>query len=115
MQIYKFNKCITELHYYTRRLLMINVKCPKCGSTKVQLSNENSRHGCLFTILFSVWYLIIVLCRWIIGALLFFVWDWYMALIHKARNKGHIWQCRKWFSGKKRIYYCHDCGYNFRA
>lgn len=31
--------------------MAINVKCPKCGSTKVQLSNESSKHGCLYMVL----------------------------------------------------------------
>ena len=31
-------------------------KCPKCGSTKVQLSNESSKHGCLYMVLFGIWY-----------------------------------------------------------
>lgn len=29
--------------------------------------------------------------------------------------KGHVWQCKKFFSNTKKIYYCHHCGYNFRA
>ena len=37
--------------------MAINRKCPKCGSTKVQLSNERSKHGCLFVILFGIWYI----------------------------------------------------------
>ena len=30
------------------------VECPKCGSTKVQLSNESSKHGCLYLVLFQM-------------------------------------------------------------
>ena len=32
--------------------MAVNKKCPKCGSENVQLSNESSKHGCLFLILF---------------------------------------------------------------
>lgn len=94
---------------------MINKKCPKCGGEHVQLSNERSKHGCLFTILFGAYYLCLVLVKWCIGAIVLVCFDWWMAIVKKFQNKGHVWQCRKWFSGNKRIYYCHDCGYNFRA
>ena len=33
--------------------MAVNKKCPKCGSEQVQLSNESSKHGCLFLILFG--------------------------------------------------------------
>ena len=95
--------------------MAVNRKCPKCGGRHVQLSNEQSRHGCLFTILFGIWYLMLVFIRWLIGLILLCVWDWWMAILKTLMGKGYVWQCRKWFSGTKRIYYCHDCGYNFRA
>ena len=95
--------------------MAINVKCPKCGSTNVQLSNERSKHGFLWLVLFGIYYLVWLVCRWIIGLLMFFIYDWWMAIIKKIRNKGHVWQCKRWFSNKRRIYYCHNCGYNFRA
>ena len=95
--------------------MAINRKCPKCGSTKVQLSNERSKHGCLFTILFGVWYLALVVIKWIIGLILFILYDWWTAIICAIAGKGHVWQCRKWFAGNKRIFYCHECGHNFKA
>lgn len=94
---------------------MINRKCPKCGGEHVQLSNERSKHGCLFTILFGFWYLGLVLIKWCIGLMVLCLYDWWMAILKKLQNKGHVWQCRKWLSGNKRIYYCHDCGHNFKA
>lgn len=33
--------------------MALNQKCPKCGSTHVQLSNVESKHGCLWFILFG--------------------------------------------------------------
>lgn len=95
--------------------MALNRKCPKCGSTNVQLSNERSKHGCLFTLLFGVYYLIVVMFKWMIGLCVFALYDWWMAIIKKASGKGYVWQSKKWFSGKKQVWYCHDCGYNFRA
>lgn len=93
----------------------INVKCPKCGGAHVQLSNEASKHGCLWTILFGFCYLWWVIIKWMIGMCVFLFYDWWMAIIHVASGKGHVWQAKKWFSNRKKIYYCHDCGHNFRA
>lgn len=95
--------------------MAINIKCPKCGGTHVQLSDESSKHGCLWTILFGVYYIIWVMMKWTIGFMIFIFYDWWMAIVHTANNKGHIWQSKKWFSNRRKIYYCHDCGYNFRA
>ncbi|MCQ2570858.1 MAG: hypothetical protein MJ154_01240 [Candidatus Saccharibacteria bacterium] len=93
----------------------INKKCPKCGSGKVQLSNERSKHGLLWLILFGIYYICWIFCKWMIGVIIFCYYDWWMYLVKKSQNKGHIWQSKKWFSGNKRIYYCHDCGHNFKA
>lgn len=35
----------------------LNRKCPRCGSTKVQLSSERSKHGFFWLILFGFFYL----------------------------------------------------------
>jgi hypothetical protein len=95
--------------------MAINRKCPKCGGSRVQLSNERSKHGCLWTLLLGWIYICWMLIKWTIGLCVFMVWDWWMAIVHACMKKGHVWQCMKWFSGKKRIFYCHDCGYNFKA
>ena len=95
--------------------MAVNRKCPRCGSTRVQLSNERSKHGCLWTILFGIYYIFWVIIKWIIGLLVFIFWDWWVAIIKTASGRGHVWQSKKWFSGRKYIFYCHDCGYNFRA
>lgn len=95
--------------------MAINVKCPKCGSTHVQLSNESSKHGCLWTILFGIYYIFWIMIKWIIGAMIFMCYDWWMAIIKAVTGKGHVCQSKKWFSASKKIYYCHNCGYNFRA
>ena len=95
--------------------MALNKVCPKCGSDKVQLSNERSKHGCLFTILFGIYYICWVLIKWCIGFWVLVLYDWWMAIVHSVQKKSHVWQCKKWFSNKARIYYCHNCGHNFRA
>lgn len=95
--------------------MAINVKCPRCGSTKVQLSNEISKHGCLYLVLFGIWYLMWLFIRYMIGFMIFICYDWWAAIIHATAGKGHVWQSKRWFSNRRRIYFCHDCGYNFRA
>lgn len=94
---------------------MVNKKCPKCGSEKVQLSNESSKHGCLYLILFTIPYVIWMFLKWMIGLILFVLYDWWMAILKTVTGKGHVWQSKRWFSNRRRIYYCHDCGHNFRA
>jgi len=94
---------------------MINPKCPKCGGQRVQLTHSRSKHGCLWLFLFGMYYVFYVIyIKWMIGLMLFLFYDWWMAIVHSSLGKGHIWQCRKWFSGRKRVFYCHECGYNFR-
>lgn len=95
--------------------MAINRKCPKCGSTHVQLSNERSKHGCFWLLIFGVWYVGLLMFKWIIGMMVFICYDWWMAIVKSIGGKGHVWKCRKWFSGNKRVFYCHDCGYNFKA
>lgn len=95
--------------------MAVNRKCPRCGGTYVQLSNERSKHGCLWTILLGWIYIIWVFCKWMLGLMILMCWDWWTAIIDAIRGKGHIWQCNKLFSGVKRVYYCHSCGYNFKA
>ena len=89
-------------------------QCPQCGSTQVQLSQNRSKHGCLWFIFFGIWYIVWRIVKYCIGIAVFLCYDWYVAIIKKVRNKGHVWRCKKWFSGTKRYYYCHTCGYNFR-
>ena len=95
--------------------MSVNARCPKCGSTKVQLSNESSKHGCLWFILLGWFYLIWAIFKWMIGFMILCCYDWWMAIVKKASGKGHVWQSRRWFSNRRRIYFCHDCGHNFRA
>ncbi|MGN0905655.1 MAG: hypothetical protein ACI4NM_00780 [Bullifex sp.] len=93
----------------------INRQCPRCGSTHVQLSDERSKHGCLWFLVFGFFYLIWILIKWSIGFVVFFLIDWWMAVIRSVQHRGYVWKCRTFFSGTKQLFYCHDCGYNFRA
>ena len=95
--------------------MAINMRCPRCGSAWVQLSNETSKHGCLYLILFGVWYFVWLMVRWMVGLLIFVMYDWWMAAVHAVLGKGHVWQSKRWLSNRRRIYYCHHCGLNFRA
>lgn len=92
-----------------------NMRCPACGNTNVQCSVERSKHGCLWFLLFGAWYLAWVICKWCIGLLVFILWDWWVAIIVSLSGKGYVWKSKGWFSGKKRIYYCHHCGHNFKG
>ena len=82
--------------------MAVNAKCPKCGSTKVQLSNESSKHGCLYMVLFGIWYFMWLMCKWCIGMMVFFCYDWWMAIVHKVsgadiileRNKNKLYILR---------------------
>lgn len=52
--------------------------------------------------------------KYCIGFAVLICFDWYMALIAKLLHKGYVWRCKSCFSGRKQLYYCHTCGYNFR-
>lgn len=96
---------------------MINKLCPSCGSNRVQLSNEETHHHGFFWWLFFGWYacLVYYMFKWTIGLMVFCLWDIWAYFVDKTKGVGHVWICRRFFSSKKRIYYCHDCGLNFRA
>ena len=93
----------------------LNRKCPKCGSEKVQLSDNVKKHGCLWLILFGFYYIALVMFKWMIGFMFLIFIDSWMSIVKAVQKKGYVWQSRKWFSGKIRYYYCHECGYNFKA
>lgn len=93
----------------------LNVKCPKCGSTHIQLSNERSKHGLIWLILFGLFYLIWIMFKWIMGLMVLICIDWWMAILKSRQGKGYVWLSKGFFTGTKKIYYCHDCHYNFRA
>lgn len=95
--------------------MAFEVKCPKCGSTKVQLSDVSSKNGCLYMLLFGWWYVFWVAIKWIIGLAVLVCFDWWMAIIHKVMKKGYRWHWKRWFAGKRKMYYCHDCGHNFKG
>lgn len=93
----------------------LNPKCPKCGSTRVQLSHVESHPGCLWFLLLGWIYLLWVWMKWCVGILIFFYLDWWLAILQKVRGKGYIWKSKRWFCGRTKLYYCHDCSHNFRG
>lgn len=92
-----------------------NQRCPKCGSNHVQLSNVESKHGFFWFIIFGWIYLIVLPIKWFIGATIFVCFDWWMAMLAKKNEKGYVWKSKRWFSGRKKMYYCHNCHYNFKG
>ncbi len=95
--------------------MSLNKKCPRCGSTRVQLSQTKSKHGCLWLILFGIFYVMWVLLKWCVGFMILICLDWWLAIVKAIMKKGYVWKSKKWFSGNKKIYYCHDCSHNFSA
>lgn len=93
----------------------VNVACPKCGSNKVQLSNVKSNHGLLKFIFFGIFYLMFILFKWMIGFFMLLFWDSWNSIIASTNKKGYVWQSRRWFGLNKRMYYCHECSYNFKG
>lgn len=94
--------------------MSLNIKCPKSGSNHVQLSDVKSKHGCLWTLIFGVYYLVFLFIKWTIGVIILLAFDWWISIIMHILHKGYIFKCKGWFSSTKKYYYCHDCGYNFK-
>lgn len=93
----------------------LNRKCPRCGSTKVQLSSERSKHGFFWLILFGFFYLTWVMIKIFIAFMVFIMFDWWMAAIKKSQGKGYSYYSKRIITNKPKIYYCHNCGNNFRG
>ena len=91
----------------------MNKKCPKCGSDKAELKEKKSKHGVAWFILFGWLWLIWICTKWMIGCCIFMFYDWYMYILAKNKDKGYVWQSKKWFSASTKRYYCHECGNNF--
>ncbi len=92
----------------------INFKCPECGSSHVQQFSSESDQHVLYLILFGLPYFVWLIIRWGIGFCVLLCWDSWMAIVHMMRGKSHVWQSKKCFFNRRRIYFCHDCGHNFR-
>ena len=86
-----------------------DVRCRQCDSTNVELYDENKRG--LSLVVFEVWCFARLLYRWVCGTILLVGYDWWMAIA----RRGHIWQSKRQFTGKGRVYYCHNCGNSFRT
>lgn len=90
-------------------------KCPKCGSEKTQLTNIKGKHGILWLILFGWIWLIWVGIKYMIGFTILLCWDWWMAIVKKSSKKGYIYKSKHWFEFSTKMYYCTDCGNNFKG
>lgn len=94
---------------------MAIIKCPKCGSSKTQLTNVKSKHSLIWLILFGWIWVIWLMIKWMIGFTIFICYDWWMMIIKKNSGKGYVPASKGWFAFIKREYYCNDCGNNFRG
>lgn len=94
---------------------MAIIKCPKCGSSKTQLTRAKSKHSILWLILFGIWWIMWLMVKWMIGCTIFLFYDWWMMIIKKSSGKGYVPASKGWFTFSKREYYCHDCGNNFKG
>lgn len=90
----------------------MNKKCPKCGSSKTKVTQQLKKHGFLWWVFIGVW---VWLFKVIFAMTVFMVYDWWMAIIKKIQGKGHIWRSKKMMSNTATIYYCDDCGNNFKV
>lgn len=95
--------------------MALNQQCPKCGSTHVQLSNVESKQGCFWFLMFGWLFLIWRFLKCCVGLMILAFFDWWMYLIKKNQEKGYVWKSKRWFSGRKKIYFCHDCSTNFKG
>lgn len=95
--------------------MSINKKCPKCGSNKVQLVNERSKHGFLWFVLFGLFWCGWWLCKAMFAFMVFIFFDWWYAIIKKNQGKGYVWISKRMIENKARIYHCNECNHNFRA
>lgn len=95
--------------------MAVNKKCPKCGSTKVQLTSEKSKHGFFWTIITGGVYFFWWFLKLIAAMMVFVCFDWWFAIIKKAQNKSYVWLSKRMIQNKSQIYYCHNCGHNFRG
>lgn len=95
--------------------MSINKKCPKCGSTKVQLSSEKSKHGFLWLILFGWLWLMWWFCKAMVALMVLMCWDWWYALVKQSQGKGYVWLSKRIIENKSQVYYCHECSHNFRG
>lgn len=93
----------------------INPQCPRCGSNMAQLTKEESKHGCFYMFLFGIWYFMWIFIKWIFAFSLLVYLDWWLALICKLMGRGYVWKSKRLLSTKRRTYFCHNCGHNFKT
>ena len=94
-----------------------NRKCPNCGSENVLLNvaDEENANGCLWFFLFGIVYIFWVLAKWTVGLIILCTYDWWMALAKSREQKGYVWKSERWFSGKRKSYFCQDCSHYFKS
>lgn len=95
--------------------MSLNPKCPKCGSSKVRLTTQSSKHGFLWFILFGWLWLMWWLCKAMAAFCVLVYFDWWYALIKKNQGKGYVWLSKRIMQNKTRTFYCEECNHNFKG
>ena len=93
----------------------INPQCPRCGSNMAQLTKEESKHGCFYMFLFGIRYFMWIFIKGIFAFSVLVDLDWWLALICKLMGRGYVWKSKRLLSTKRRTYFCHNCGHNFKT
>lgn len=93
----------------------INPKCPKCGSSKVKLTAERSRHNLIWFIIFGFFWCIWWCLKAVLAFYVLIFFDWWFAIVKKNQGKGYVWLSKRILQNKSRLYYCTKCGHNFRG
>ena len=95
--------------------MSLNPKCPKCGSSKVTLTNENSKHGFLWLILLGWLWVMWWIFKASIALIVLICFDWWYAIIQKNQGKGYVWLSKRIIQNKSRVYHCNNCDHNFKG
>ena len=64
---------------------------------------------------FGFYYIVYLLCKWTVAFCILILFDWWIAIIKAITGKGYVWKSLSLFSSRRKLYYCHSCGHNFRA
>lgn len=108
-------------------------RCPKCGGyyTSAQIVNKvdfKQGHGCLWFLLFGIWYLLWITVKW---SMKYFIFLMYMcsfapifyviALVNKKQYRNPEWLTRlmqrrgRAYNRTATEFVCNQCGHHWKA
>ena len=79
-------------------------KCSRCGSAKTPYEIDEE---ILYSLLIGIFWLLIVLIKWVIGLVIFVLYDWWRVVYHVIScrithsSSRYKWKCRSWFLGNE--------------